>query len=100
MPLTLNLEVRWPKGRRVLVRCRGIPLVAVRADEVIVGSSAMENQDVVSLDAFHQYLKAATQSAPDAAVVEVVGFQPTLLRLLDLLDIEGPPPDPITVELV
>ncbi|MFF3249108.1 hypothetical protein ACFYWY_36515 [Streptomyces sp. NPDC002870] len=100
MALTVNLEVRWPNGRRVRVQCRSIPLVPVRADEVMADASAMEDQDVMSLDAFHRYLRTATRLVPDAGVVEVVGFQPTLFKLLELLKIEGPPPNPISIELV
>ncbi|MFD8301518.1 hypothetical protein ACFV29_04035 [Streptomyces sp. NPDC059690] len=100
MSLTFNLEVRWPNGRQVRVRCRGIPLVSVLADEPGDKASAMDDQDVVSLAALNEYLKKVTRLAPNAGAVDVIGFEPTLFKLLELLNIEGPPPDSITIELV
>ncbi|MFC9594981.1 hypothetical protein ACFTUC_34975 [Streptomyces sp. NPDC056944] len=99
MSLTFNLQVRWPNGRQVRVRCRGIPLVAVLAEETGDEASAISDHDVVSQAALHQYLKAVTRLAPDAGAVNVIGFENTLFKVLELLNIDGPPPDSITIEV-
>ena len=100
--LQLNLDVRWPSGRVARVRLRGVPLVPSRGPEEdarSVGAKPLDADDVVSLDDFYDFLAAVTRTVPDAATVEVVGFEPEIANVLDLLEIEGPPPDVISVAL-
>jgi hypothetical protein len=97
MELILNLDVGWPSGRLVHVRCVGMQLIPERD----YGSDVtpLDGKDVASVGVFHQFLAEATRMAPDAGTVEVVGLQPAVAKILRLLKIEGPPPDPITVAL-
>jgi hypothetical protein len=55
--------------------------------------------DVASLSALHTFLATATRTAADGATVEIVGFEPDVDALLDLLGVEGPVPEAIRVAL-
>lgn len=101
--LKLLLDVSWSGGRVVRVSLRGLPLVRSGAGNRLGdhrGARPFNRDDVASMSALHKFLTSVTRSAPDGAVVEVVGFEPDVDALLDLLDIEGPPPEVITVKLM
>ena len=97
MSLVFGIDVRWPSGRLVHVRCKGIDLLARQCPGRV---TSLGSGDVASLDSFHNCLRKATRAAPDGETATVVGLEPDVLKILELLDIEGPPPeDPITVAL-
>jgi hypothetical protein len=98
--LRLNLDVQWQSGRVVRVRLRSLPLVARRGEEAQrLGAKPLDADDVASLTTFQHFLTAVTRTAPNAAGVDVVGFEPEVAKVLDLLEIEVPPPDVISVAL-
>ena len=100
MPLVLNLDVQWPSGRLIHVRFLGMSLVPPRGDYVAETEvTPLDREDVASLGVFHRFLAKATRMAPNAGTVEVVGLQPEVAKILELLQIEGPPPDLITIKL-
>lgn len=94
MALVFNLEVRWQSGRLVHVRCRMMPLVgyasAPSADEE-EDELPLDQGDVSSLESFKKYLRRVTRTSPDDGHVRIAGFQREIERILELLDIEGPP---------
>jgi hypothetical protein len=100
--LVLLLDVAWPRGRIVRVSLRTVPLVrSSRVDplERDRPTRAINPEDVASLGALHAFLAAVTRSATPGATVDVVGFEPDVDALLDLLEIEGPVPEVISVPL-
>jgi hypothetical protein len=100
MSVVVNVDVRWGSGRLVHVRCLGLSLLAERDRDISVTSGApLDDDAVASVGSFHDYLKKVTRTAPDGGTVKVVGFEPEIFKILELLEIEGPPPDPITVTL-
>jgi hypothetical protein len=100
MALELNIDVQWADGRLVHVHCVGEPIVAERRTYVGLASAWLDSGDVSSLDVFHEFLTEATRIAPDGGLVEVLGYVPEVFRILQLLTIEGPPPDPVKITLV
>jgi hypothetical protein len=101
MALSLNLDVTWSPARIVHVRCVGIPLVVTRdGEEAVDDQVALADSDVRSGAAFRAFLTQATRIAPHGGTVRVVGLEPTIDRIPTVLDIVGPPPDPIVVTLV
>jgi hypothetical protein len=99
MALTLDLDVVWPDGRRVHVRCSGWALLGNRGDTEALNAPVLSAIDVTSAEALHTFLRRATRAAAAGEVLEVGGLEPTVLRVLDVLDIVGPPPRPIVVRL-
>lgn len=94
----LDLSVRWQDGRTVTVRLKALPLIG--SNRRGWGSSAPLNaNDVVSRSAFVNWLREATANADDEAIVELAGLETTVVRVLGLLDITGPPPASIPIEL-
>lgn len=98
MALVLNIDVQWAGGRLVHVHCVGEPVVPEWA-YVPTSPVPLDTGDVGSLDALREFLTEATRIAPDQGTVEVLGFEPDVLKILAVLAIEGPPPDPIVVRL-
>ena len=98
MALIFNLDVHWPNGRLVHVQCTGIAELDEREDaapeEVTLGVA-----DVSSPGAFYNFLAESTRITADQGQVEVIGFRSQVLKIPGLLDIQGPPPNPITVTL-
>jgi hypothetical protein len=100
--LKVLLDVSWSDGRVVRVSLRGLPLVRSGAGDGLGdrrGARPFNPEDAASMSALHKFLASVTRSAPDGAVVEAVGFEPDVDALLDLLEIEGPPPDVIAIKL-
>jgi hypothetical protein len=94
----LNLSVRWPDGRTVNVVLRALPLVGSRVRGADA-RAALDGRDVATRAALLGLLATATRNLPDQADVELVGFEPAVAKVLRLLDIDGPPPPSIRVDL-
>jgi hypothetical protein len=100
MPLVLNLDVRWRSGRLVHVRCRMMPMIGYRStpsDGEEEDELPLDPGDVASLESFKEYLRKVTRISPNDGHVRIIGFQREIGRILELLDIEGPPPNPIPI---
>ncbi len=95
MALILHLHAQWP-DRVVHVRCAGMPALLDRyrsADKPV----AIDHADVKSLEAFRGYLVRITKGIDDGGSVAVLGFESEIRTILRLLDVQGPPPDPVIV---
>ena len=97
--MILNIDVQWTNGRLVHVHCVGEPVVPERQDYVTQAPIPLAGGDVTSLDALKEFLTELTRMAPDLGSVDVIGYDPDIFKILQLLAIEGPAPDPITVAL-
>jgi hypothetical protein len=97
MALTFNLDVYWPNGRLVHVQCTGIAYLEERGDAS--REITLRISDVSSPNAFYAFLAESTRISADQGRVEVIGFRSQVLEIPRLLDIQGPPPDPITITL-
>jgi hypothetical protein len=101
MPLSLNIDVEWSDGRKVHVRCTGVPYLPTRGDRPI------EEDDVVPLfelnvesrKAAVDFLTEATRFAADGAVLRVSGIEDDVRRLAIALGVYGPPPARIVVRV-
>jgi hypothetical protein len=99
--LTFTLQLSWRTGRTIRVQVRGVPLL--RSGRSLAGGSddttALGHDDVASLTAFQEFLERITRLAAEGGTVWVVGFDPDVVTVLELLEITGPPPEPINVEM-
>jgi hypothetical protein len=100
----LHLQVAWPSGRQVSVDVLVLPeFNPSRAFDRGVAKAGPSEEigpdDLESLPALHEFLTRVTRSA-DAGEVRRVSCQRTREeQLLELLGVEGPPPDPIAISL-
>ena len=97
--LVLNIDVQWAGGRVVHVHCVGETYLPERGDHDAAAPVRLDFGDVGSLDSFREFLTEATRIAPDQGTVEVLGFEPDVVKIFAVLSIEGPAPDPIIVKL-
>lgn len=100
MPLTLNLDVQWPDGRLVHVRCTGLAeLYELGEQDAPPEEVTLGETNVSSEGALYSFLAESTRISPDQGRVEVIGFRRQVLKIPGLLGITGPPADPIAVTL-
>jgi hypothetical protein len=100
--LRILLDVAWPQQRVVRVSLRALPLVRSgtgEGPEERRSARPLFREHVASMSALHSFLAAVTRSAANGETVEVVGFEPDVDTLLDLLDVQGRIPDVIPVTL-
>jgi hypothetical protein len=103
MPIrALNLEVCRPDGRCVGVRVSVLPIVGMRREfesDLPAAVHAIDADQLEPPTAFRAYLGRLTAAQPDRTVLKAAIFEPDLGSLLEALGVDGPPPDPIRVEL-
>lgn len=85
----------------VRVSLRALPLVRGESDELSERSDArpLLRADVASKATLHAFLSRVTRGSAHGATVEVVGFEPDVDDLLDLLEVVAPIPNVIPVTL-
>lgn len=99
---TLSLRVRWPNGRAVNVhiqaRERSGPdrelTEAARPRPHYIGNEALESKDHLL-----SFLKRLTRTSDDGDLLMAWIFENHMADLYELLDIEGPQPDPVRINL-
>jgi hypothetical protein len=100
----LNIDVRWPDGRRVMVHVSiepmlgelAEPLERVDMDAVVV---PIDDDELESKSRLLEFLAGITRHLEDRARISTVILEPNVGRLLDCLGISGPPPELIPVVL-
>jgi hypothetical protein len=99
--VVINLDVQCDKDRCVHVHLVGEAILAGPEAEAIrpPNFSPITSTDVTSLDSFCKFLATVTQGAANDTTVDVVGFDPDLVKIPALLDAKEPVSNPISVTL-
>jgi hypothetical protein len=104
----LELLVEWPGGRKVSVEVSILPDLQGVTDltaplpesgEVPLPTEEIGPENLESLSTLHGFLARLTRNADQGEVTRASCTRVHEEKLLEMLAVEGPPPDPIPVRL-
>lgn len=98
----LNLEVHWGTQRVVQVHVDIQALADAESEKLTLDWHPVLPIGIIvldSLDSLKAYLADATRNEPDGGRVEAMCLEPDARILLEVLGVQGPPPNPIDVYL-